>query len=182
VGENLLGRARGNAMRDLDTTDRAAEPRATEELTRRKMQGPGPVPRVAHAGTLVPLPGLHWQHPIVLVVRRYFMKKGTRRSILILTLALVGAVPGCDAYRTVRQCGSQGCPADRRITAEIESLLAEHTALMPPSMVYVQTLDGVVYLSGQVMTPLQRTEAEDVAREAAGVKRVVNTISVGYRG
>jgi osmotically-inducible protein OsmY len=49
-------------------------------------------------------------------------------------------------------------------------------------MVYVQTLDGVVYLSGQVMTPLQRTEAEDVARQAAGVKRVVNTISLGYRG
>jgi len=48
--------------------------------------------------------------------------------------------------------------------------------------VYVQTLGGVVYLSGQVATPLQRTEAEDVARQAAGVNRVVNTISLGYRG
>ncbi len=110
------------------------------------------------------------------------MKKRTRRSILILALALVGAVPGCDAFRTVRRCGAQGCPEDRRITAEIEALLAEHTELMPPNMVYVQTLGGVVYLSGQVMTPLQRTEAEDVARQAAGVKRVVNTISLSYRG
>ena len=110
------------------------------------------------------------------------MKKPTRRSILIVALALVGAVPGCDAWRTVHECGLQGCPEDRRITAEIRSLLAEHRALMPPNMVYVQTLGGVVYLSGQVATPLQRTEAEDVARQAAGVNRVVNTISLGYRG
>ena len=114
--------------------------------------------------------------------RRTVMTKRTRRSILILTLALAGAVPGCDAWRTMRQCGLQGCPEDRRITAEIESLLAQHRALMPPNMVYVQTLDGVVYLSGQVNTPLQRTEAEDVARQAAGVRRVVNTISLSYRG
>jgi osmotically-inducible protein OsmY len=110
------------------------------------------------------------------------MEKRVRHSILILTLALVGALPGCDAYRTVRQCGSQGCTEDRRITADIESLLAEHRALMPPNMVYVRTLDGVVYLSGQVATPLQRTEAEDVARQAEGFKRVVNNISVDYRG
>jgi len=110
------------------------------------------------------------------------MEKRTRTSILIVAVALAGAVPGCDAYRTVRQCGSQGCPEDRRITADIEALLAEHRALMPPNMVYVRTLDGVVYLSGQVATPLQRTEAEDVARQAGGFKRVVNTISVGYRG
>jgi osmotically-inducible protein OsmY len=110
------------------------------------------------------------------------MKKRTRRSIVILMLVLVGAVPGCDAYRTVRQCGLQGCPEDRRISAEIEARLAEHTELMPPNMVYVRTLDGVVYLDGQVATPLQRTEAEDLARQAAGVKRVVNMIALAYRG
>ena len=110
------------------------------------------------------------------------MDKRTRSSLLIVALALAGAVAGCDAFRTVRQCGAQGCPEDRRITAEIESLLAERRELMPPNMVYVRTLDGVVYLSGQVATPLQRTEAEDVARQADGFKRVVNTISVGYRG
>ena len=49
-------------------------------------------------------------------------------------------------------------------------------------MVYVRTLDGVVYLSGQVATPLQRTEAEDVVRHVAGVRRVINTISLSYRG
>jgi osmotically-inducible protein OsmY len=110
------------------------------------------------------------------------MQKPSRRSILILALALVGAVPGCDAYTTVRRCGSQGCAADQQITADIKALLSQHTALLPPSMVYVRTLDGVVYLSGQVMTPLQRTEAEDVVRQVAGVRQVINTLSVPYRG
>jgi hypothetical protein len=41
---------------------------------------------------------------------------------------------------------------------------------------------GVPGGSGQVNTPLQRTEAEDVARQGAGVKRVVNTIILGYPG
>src|SRR6516164_5989114 len=41
VGENLLGRARGNAMRDLDASDRAHEPRAAEELPGGKVQGAG---------------------------------------------------------------------------------------------------------------------------------------------
>jgi osmotically-inducible protein OsmY len=109
------------------------------------------------------------------------MKKRTRRRVLILVLALVGAVSGCDAYRTVRECGAQGCPEDRRITAEIKARVAEHRELLPPSMVYVQTLDGVVYLSGQVMTHLERSEAEDLARQTVGVKRVVNMLSLPYR-
>jgi osmotically-inducible protein OsmY len=110
------------------------------------------------------------------------VEKSTRRGILILAVALIGAVPGCDAYTTVRRCGSQGCAADQQITADIKALLSQHTELLPPSMVYVRTLDGVVYLSGQVMTPLQRTEAEDVVRQVAGVKSVVNMISLPYRG
>ena len=110
------------------------------------------------------------------------MPQRTRRRILTLVLVLVGAVPGCDAYRTVRQCGSEGCPEDRRTTAEIEARVAEHRELLPPSTVYVRTLDGVVYLSGQVMTRLELAEAEDLARETAGVKRVVNMLSLPYRG
>ena len=110
------------------------------------------------------------------------MDKRTRRGILIITLALVAAVPGCDAYTTVRRCGSEGCPADQQITTDIRALLSQRTALLAPNMVYVRTLDGVVYLSGQVATPLQRTEAEDVVRHVAGVRRVINTISLSYRG
>jgi osmotically-inducible protein OsmY len=110
------------------------------------------------------------------------MNTPVRRGILILALTLTGAVTGCDAYTTLRRCGAEGCPADQRITTDIKALLAQHPALLPPNLVYVRTLDGVVYLSGQVATPLQRTEAEDLARQPAGVRRVVNNIALEYRG
>ncbi len=45
-------------------------------------------------------------------------------------------------------------------------------------MIYVQTVDHVVYLDGLVDTPFQQQLAASVAREAAGVVRVVNSISV----
>jgi osmotically-inducible protein OsmY len=48
-------------------------------------------------------------------------------------------------------------------------------------MVYVQTLDGVVYLNGQVATGLQRSDAEELAHQPPGVKRVVDMISLTYR-
>lgn len=105
-----------------------------------------------------------------------------RRGILILAVTLAGAVPGCEVYPTVRSCGPQGCPPDQQITTEIKALLAQHPALLPPNLVYVRTREGVVYLSGQVATPLQRSEAEELAREPAGVRRVVNNIALEYRG
>jgi osmotically-inducible protein OsmY len=54
--------------------------------------------------------------------------------------------------------------------------------LQPPNQVYVQTLDGVVYLTGQVATDLQRDSAEAVAHETSGVSRIVNTIALTYGG
>jgi len=42
----------------------------------------------------------------------------------------------------------------------------------------MQTLDKVVYLSGQVNTDLERQIAESAAHEAPDVARVVNTIAV----
>jgi osmotically-inducible protein OsmY len=46
----------------------------------------------------------------------------------------------------------------------------------------VQTLDHVVYLTGQVDTELERSMAESVAREVAGVQRVMNSINLSYEG
>jgi osmotically-inducible protein OsmY len=69
------------------------------------------------------------------------MKKRTRGGVLILAVALAGAVPGCDAYSAYRRCGFQGCPEDQRITAEIKARLAEHPELSAPNFVYVQTVD-----------------------------------------
>ena len=44
--------------------------------------------------------------------------------------------------------------------------------------VYVQTIDGIVYLTGHVTTDMQRDKAELLAREAPGASRVVDTLTV----
>jgi|SRR5450759_590256 osmotically-inducible protein OsmY len=96
-----------------------------------------------------------------------------------LTVILIFALPACAVYR---KCGFAGCPGDSKITAEVRTLFDQHPALEPPNLVQVQTLDHVVYLTGQVNTELERSMAESVALEVAGVTRVVNSISLSYAG
>jgi len=107
-----------------------------------------------------------------------------RNPLPRLTWALIFAtlLNGCAAVDAYRKCGTHGCSGDAQITTEVEALLNQHPALEPPNEVYVQTVDGVVYLSGQVATDLQRSNAELVAREAPGVHGIVDTISLGYSG
>ena len=97
----------------------------------------------------------------------------------VLVLMLVGVLSGCAAYR---KCGLSGCPGDAKITAAVTELLHEYPELEPPNLIYVQTLDRVVYLTGQVSTPTERDEAKSVALRAAGVRRVVNSINLSYQG
>ena len=100
----------------------------------------------------------------------------------VLVVILAGALGGCAAYHAHRKCGWHGCPGDAAITAEVYALLAQHPALGPPNLIYVQTLDRVVYLTGQVATDLQRQIADSVAREAPGVRQVIDTIALPYNG
>lgn len=107
----------------------------------------------------------------------------TVRTALPLLLAAHGcALGGCAAVREYRECGYHGCPGDANITAQVQALLGQHPALSAPNRVYVQTLDRVVYLSGQVATGLQRLTAESLARGAPGVGRVVDNIALTYEG
>lgn len=94
------------------------------------------------------------------------------------TLAPILAVGGLIGCATFEKCGFKGCPGDARITAEVQALLDQNPPLGPPNEVYVQALDHVVYLNGIVDTPLQLRLAESVAREGAGVTRVVNNIGL----
>ena len=51
------------------------------------------------------------------------------------------------------KCGFTGCPGDAQITADVEALIQSIPgAASRPNLVYVQTLDHVVYLTGQVNT------------------------------
>jgi BON domain len=101
-------------------------------------------------------------------------------TLAIPSLALA-CLSGCATYDAYRACG-RGCPPDAQIDTRVRAHLALYPALSAPNQVYVQSLDRVVYLSGQVATELQRSTAESAAGEIAGVRRVVDNISIGYQG
>jgi osmotically-inducible protein OsmY len=88
-------------------------------------------------------------------------------SVLIFS----GAIAGCATYG--------GDPGDAKITANVEKRLREDPETAPPNVIYVQTSNHVVYLSGLVDTRIEKEKAEADAREIAGVTDVVNTI-VGH--
>ena len=110
------------------------------------------------------------------------MRRCKPLCVFAFVVILTGSLPGCAAYSAYRKCGSRGCPGDAKITVEVRALLNQHPALGPPNQIYVQTLDRVVYLTGQVATDLQRDAAETIAHEATGVSRIVNTIALTYAG
>jgi osmotically-inducible protein OsmY len=90
---------------------------------------------------------------------------------------LASALPGC---ATNKGCGSGGCTGDAKITANVKTLFDQYPELGPPNSIDVQTLDQVVYLNGLVEEGLERSTAESVARQAPGVKQVVNSIAVSH--
>ena len=46
----------------------------------------------------------------------------------------------------------------------------------------IETRGGIVYLTGQVATDLQRDTAVTSAQQVPGVERVVNSIALSYSG
>ena len=110
------------------------------------------------------------------------MRASTVWRLLPCLLAALGTLTGCTTYQAWRKCGLEGCPGDAQLRAEVMSGLHHYPALGAPNRIYVQTLDGVVYLSGQVQTDLQRADAESAARQAAAGHRLVDNIALGYSG
>jgi osmotically-inducible protein OsmY len=89
-------------------------------------------------------------------------------AVIVLILLHIGA---CATTRDEAADNAQ-------ITQGVRDLLAQRGDLGPPDQIYVQTLNHVVYLTGFVSAGPQRTVAGEVARQAPGVTRVVNTIAV----
>src|ERR1700741_1981301 len=106
------------------------------------------------------------------------MRSGNRLALAVLLL-LGAALAGCVSSSP---CNSPECQAGARVNPGVKSRRQEHRELGPPNTVYVQTRGGVVYLSGQVATDLQRDTAESVATQVPGVLNVVNSISLTYGG
>jgi osmotically-inducible protein OsmY len=99
--------------------------------------------------------------------------KSSYASIFVLLLS--SALPGCAAER---KCGWVGCPGDAKITADVQTRLNRHPDLEGVSSIDVQTLDHVVYLSGEVSSGLMRGTAEAIAQKTPGVARVEDSIAV----
>jgi osmotically-inducible protein OsmY len=105
------------------------------------------------------------------------------RTLRALTLATcLALLTACTSYHAYRKCGRDGCPGDAAITQQVEALLRRHPDLGPPSMVYVSTSDGVVFLTGRSNTDLQRTTIEALARQVPGVREVINNIAFDNLG
>jgi osmotically-inducible protein OsmY len=86
---------------------------------------------------------------------------------------------GCAAFNEYRACGYAGCRDDAKITAEVDTLLSKQRNLREADdQVYVQTIDGIVHLTGHVTTDMQRDKADLLAREAPGASRVADTMTV----
>ncbi|MGH9361761.1 MAG: BON domain-containing protein [Thermoanaerobaculia bacterium] len=103
------------------------------------------------------------------------MNKGTWNRILLLILAVV-AVTSLAACSTTQTAGTQ--IDDAAITAAVKAKLATDGDLNPFN-IDVDTNEGVVTLQGRVEKSEARAEAERLARETDGVKRVINLIKVG---
>lgn len=109
------------------------------------------------------------------------MRAARHTGFLIAVIAGAAGLGGCAAVATFHKCGA-ACPGDSDISAAVRARLYQHTELLAPNRVYVSTLDGVVYLSGEVATDVQRLDAEDIARTTPGVPRVVDLINLEYNG
>ena len=92
-----------------------------------------------------------------------------------LTFAVVViTVSGCATFRDYTRCAAGECPDDARIATELKSRLDQQPDLA--ANVHVQTLNSVVYLSGQVTTAMQRDSAEFMAHEVTGVRRIIDNV------
>ena len=95
---------------------------------------------------------------------------------ILSTLAMVmfsAALCGCAVFE---KCSPENCSTDKQITLDVNDLLAQHRELGPPATVHVQTINGVVYLTGQLDSDFEIRNAEALVRQVANVKDVENNL------
>lgn len=88
-------------------------------------------------------------------------------------LVIAGASSGCAVFE---KCSPENCSTDKQINKDVNDLLAQHRELGPPGTVRVQTINGVVYLTGQVNSDFEIRNAEALVRQVANVKDVENNL------
>ena len=102
--------------------------------------------------------------------------KASSIIVAVGCILLLGSMAGCTLFQALHQCGISECPADAKLTADVEARLQQHPSTQPPNRIYVSTSGGVVYLGGAVDSPVAKGEAELIARDTPGVTNVVDSI------
>ena len=101
--------------------------------------------------------------------KRGTKKRGTLSAVLMLTLAACAPIEG-------RETAGQYVD-DASISNTIRADLVKDQALKAFD-IHVETMQGVVQLSGFVGTPVQKEQAESIARGVAGVRGVTDNIII----
>ena len=100
-----------------------------------------------------------------------------RAPVLALATA-VGAItmlPGCAVTRGQSSVGEY--VDDAAVTTAVKSKFVE-AKTVDASSIHVETLQGEVMLSGFAKSATEKADAERLAREVKGVKRVKNEIAI----
>jgi osmotically-inducible protein OsmY len=94
-------------------------------------------------------------------------------SAASLVLIFAMSLNGCAIFA---KCSPENCASDKEINAQVTQLFGEHPELGAPAELRIQTINGVVYLSGPVDTEFEMRHAEALARQVANVKDVENNL------
>jgi len=102
------------------------------------------------------------------------MRLGRLMKTLVVMVAVLSVLSGCRSM-TGKSAGTN--IDDASITTAVKSkLVADKVSNL--TRVNVDTNNGTVYLNGTVESAEQRARAEQIAREAKGVRNVVNNLQV----
>ncbi|RPE72993.1 BON domain-containing protein [Tibeticola sediminis] len=93
----------------------------------------------------------------------------------MLALALCLGMTGCAVVREQETLGAY--VDDATITATIKARLLDDTTVSAAA-IKVETLQGVVILSGFAKSAAERARAEQIARSVRGVRSVQNSLIV----
>lgn len=101
----------------------------------------------------------------------------TRIPLIALATALAAltVLPGCAVTRGQSTVGEY--IDDATITTKVKAKFAEN-ATVDATAIKVETLNGEVMLSGFAKSPAEKSTAEKLARDTAGVKTVRNSLEV----
>jgi len=101
------------------------------------------------------------------------MPKSKTLSASVLVFIVAAGLSGCALFP---KCSPENCATDKQINADVSALFSQHPELGAPAALHIQTINGVVYLTGAVDTEFEVRNAEAIARQVANVKDVENNL------